>query len=410
MIKDVCMVPRMKGLGVWPIGPYMDGYVNMLVERGYSYSTILGRLRGVGELTLWMEKRGKGIDALNEALLEIFRQKHASRIGLQTGALSRDFLEYLRKEKIIADIPASVETPSSTELLIARFEKYLLEEKGLNPNTIHVIVPIARMFLKRTFGRKTVTAAQLEVKNVLNFVSDYAMAKHPTTAARMASSLRTFCPFLHAQGETKVNLAVAVPSVAHWRLSKLPKHLSVKQVNDLLKTCDCGTPIGKRDYAILLLLSRLGLRAGEAAFLRLEDIDWEGGEIRVCGKSERQARLPLPADVGKALVDYLRYGRANHDSPFVFLRMMAPYGGLGGPSAVGSVVRRAMKKAGITGFPGGGHVLRHTLAKRMLEEKFTLFEISEVLRHKDLKTTAIYAKVDTDTLHKLAQPWPGGVQ
>jgi len=226
----------------------------------------------------------------------------------------------------------------------------------------------------------------------------------------MASALRTFCRFLHRSGETQSDLSVAVPSVADWRLSKLPQHLNADDVNAMLQTCDRGTPLGKRDFAILLVLSRLGLRAGEVAYMRLQDIDWERGEIRVCGKSERQAQLPLPDDVGKAIVDYLVHGRAENGSPFVFLRLTAPYGGFAGPAGIGSVVQRALDRAGIEGYGGGAHLLRHTLAKRMLEEKFTLFEISEVLRHKDIKTTAIYAKLDTDTLHSLAQPWPGGVQ
>jgi site-specific recombinase XerD len=388
----------------------MDGYATMLKERGYSYATILMRLRAVCALTLSMGKRGKTIEALNEEMLQQFCKKNAKQIGLQAGAFSRDLLEYLRNEKVVAPVRASLQVLSSTALLVRRFEKYLLEVRGLQANTVASIVPTARVFLRRRFGKKEVSVAQLKAKDVMSFVVHHAKAKHPATAARMASALRTFCRFLHAQGETKTNLAAAVPSVAHWGLSELPQHLTMRQVDDMLKTCERGTPLGKRDFAILLLLSRLGLRVGEVAFLRLTDIDWERGEIRVCGKSERRAQLPLPEDVGKALVEYLQYGRAECNSPFVFLRMTAPHGGLGGPSAIGSVVRRAMERAGITGIRGGGHLLRHTLAKRMLEEKFTLFEISEVLRHKDIKTTAIYAKLDTDTLHALAQPWPGGAR
>ncbi len=410
MIKDVCMLPRTKGLGTGPIGPYMDGYATLLKERGYSYGSILGRLRAICALTLWMEKEGKTIHSLNEEMLRQFCNKHARQIGLQAGALARDLLEYLRDEKVIAPVATSSQVSSSSELLLERFEKYLLEERGLQPPTVKTIVPKARVFLKEIFGKKEVVPGRLKGKDVLNFVSRHAKSKYPATTARLTSALRTFCRFLRAKGETKMDLAAAVPPVAHWRLSRLPQHLTVKQVEAMLKTCDRGRPIGKRDYAILLLLSRLGLRVGEVAFLRLTDIDWERGEIRACGKSERQAQLPLPEDVGEALVDYLRYARAERNSPFVFLRMTAPYGGFEGPSSVGSVVRRAMRNAGVTGIRGGGHLLRHTLAKRMLEEKFTLFEISEVLRHKDTKTTAIYAKLDTDKLHALAQPWPGDVQ
>lgn len=412
MIKSVCMLPRTKGLGRGPLGPYMDGYIASLLERGYAHMTIMGRMRGVCVLTLWMEETCRTLDSLDEGCLRKFCKKHASHpaIRWQENVLPRDILEYLRKKDIISTPPMSCGLSTSNELLIARFEKYLLEERGLQPSTVKSIVPKARMFLKETFGKKEASRGQLKGKDVLIFATRCTKGKHPATAGRIATALRTFCRFLHRFGETQSDLSVVVPSVADWRLSKLPQHLNADQVNALLQTCDRGTPLGKRDFAILLVLSRLGLRAGEVAYMRLQDIDWERGEIKVCGKSERQAQLPLPDDVGKALVDYLVHGRAENGSPFVFLRLTAPYGGFAGPSGIGSVVRRALDRAGIKGYGRGAHLLRHTLAKRMLEEKFTLFEISEVLRHKDIKTTAIYAKLDTDVLHTLAQPWPGGVR
>ena len=413
MIKYVCMLPRIKGLGCGPLGPHMDGYVASLLERGYAHATIMARMRGVCVLTLWMEKTGRALDSLDEDCLRKFCKKHASHpaIKWQMNVLPRDLLEYLRKKNLIAAATPVPERPlTSEELLIVRFEKYLREERGLQPSTVCSIVPTARLFLQKRVVKKEVSFAQLKAGDVVDFMVRHVKGRNPSTAGRIASSLRTFCRFLHSSGETQSDLSAAVPSVADWPLSKLPKHLEPDQVEALLQTCDRGTPLGKRDYAILLVLSRLGLRAGEVAHMRLEDIDWERGEISVDGKSERQARLPLPDDVGKALVDYLVHGRVENGSPFVFLRLTAPYGGFEGPSGIGGVVRRALDKAGIEGFGRGAHLLRHTLAKRMLEEKSTLFEISEVLRHKDLKTTAIYAKLDTDTLHALAQPWPGGVR
>jgi len=390
----------------------MDGYAASLLERGYAPMTIMRRLHGVCVLTLWMEKTGKTLDSLDEGCLRKFCKKHASHpaIEWQKNVLPRDILDYLRKKGVISTPPMLGGISTSSELLIARFEKYLLEERGLQPGSVKSIVPKARMFLKETFGKKEASLGQLKGKDVLNFARRHIKGKHPATASKMASALRTFCRFLHRFGETQSDLSVAVPSVADWRLSRLPKHLNADQVKALLQTCDRGTPLGKRDFAILLLLSRLGLRAGEVAYMRLQDIDWERGEIRVCGKSERQAQLPLPDDVGKALVDYLVYGRPENGSPFVFLSLMPPHEVFARSAGISQVVRRALDRAGIEGYGGGAHLLRHTLAKRMLEEKFTLFEISEVLRHKDITTTAIYAKLDTDVLHTLAQPWPGDVR
>ena len=201
-----------------------------------------------------------------------------------------------------------------------------------------------------------------------------------------------------------------MPKVARWSFSTVPKHLSAAQVREVLRHCDRSTPLGRRDYAILLLLARLGLRAGEVVRLNLEDIDWENVRITVCGKGGKWAQLPLPADVARAIACYLHRDRPRCAHRQVFIRDYAPVGGLGGANAIASIVRRGLTRAGVVSVRKGAHLLRHSLATDMLRKGASLDEIGEVLRHKSPDSTAIYAKVDLKALRAIALPWPGGVR
>jgi site-specific recombinase XerD len=214
--------------------------------------------------------------------------------------------------------------------------------------------------------------------------------------------------YLRYRGDLATNLAASVPSVACWSLSEIPKYLEPIQVQCILDHCDQKTATGLRDYAILLLLARLGLRAGEVAFLMLEDIDWEAGQITVHGKGGRSALFPLPVDVGEAVAAYLQNGRPTCSSRSVFVTGRAPRLGLPGPGNISSIARRALARAGIDSHHKGAHRLRHSLATQMLRQGASLAEIGEVLRHRNPNTTAIYAKVDLTALRTLALPWPGG--
>lgn len=224
----------------------------------------------------------------------------------------------------------------------------------------------------------------------------------------MVTVLRSFFRFLYQRGHITSDLASAVPSVANWRLSQIPKSLRPDQVERLLASCDRQTPIGRRDYAILLLLARLGLRAGEVVALTLEDLDWETGVFTVHGKGNRREQLPLPEDVGEALVDYLRHSRPPCSSRRVFIRQRAPRQGFSSSAAIDDVVRRALARAGLNPPFKGAHLLRHSLATRMLGSGASLAEIGDILRHCCPETTQIYAKVDLSALRALAPPWPGG--
>ncbi len=227
-------------------------------------------------------------------------------------------------------------------------------------------------------------------------------------AQLITSALRGFFRFLLFRGDIASDLAASVPTVADWRLSELPKSLDPEEVERMLRNCDQGTAIGQRDYAVLLLLARLGLRAGEVVAMTLDDIDWEAGVITIRGKGARYDQLPTPQDVGEALVTYLRHGRPSCDTRRMFVRAKAPRRRFSGSSAIGDIVRRALARAGLDPIRKGAHLLRHSLATKMLQRGARLTEIGEILRHSTPNTTEIYAKVDLAALSALAQPWPGG--
>jgi integrase/recombinase XerD len=222
--------------------------------------------------------------------------------------------------------------------------------------------------------------------------------------------LRSFLRYARYQGAVTLDLAAAVPAVANWSMPSIPRAIGDEQIRQLLASLNRRTAIGRRDYAIVLLLARLGLRANEVAGLELDDIKWETGHVSVRGKRDRRTALPLPADVGGAIAAYVRHGRPASPSRRVFLRSKAPIRGFLGPCAIGSIIRHALHRAGIAAPTTGAHQFRHALATRMLRHGASLTEIGEILRHRHPQTTAIYAKVDLRALRTLALPWPGGAR
>lgn len=247
---------------------------------------------------------------------------------------------------------------------------------------------------------------KLDVTAVSEFVLGEARRSCVGSAKCMVTRLRALLRFLHVEGEIEYPLADAVPSVAGWRLAGLVKALDARSVARLLASCDRRTRVGRRDLAIITMLSRLGLRAGEVAALQLRDVDWRAGEVMVRGKGSRQERLPLPVDVGETLAGWLARGRPRRESVFVFTRVRAPYGGLSA-GAVSQIVRRACRRAGLPLV--GAHRLRHTAATEMLRAGGSLTEVGQVLRHRGRDVTSIYAKVDRLALAAVVMPWPGAV-
>jgi site-specific recombinase XerD len=249
----------------------------------------------------------------------------------------------------------------------------------------------------------------LRATDVIGFVQQEATRLHHAKRAKlMTTAVRSFLQYARYQGLIEADLRANVPTVASWSMASLPRGLSADELQCLLSSCKRETAVGRRNWAILLLLARLGLRAGEVVCLVLEDLDWAAGEFCIRGAGTSSDRLPIPQDVGAALADYLCHGRPACTSRRVFVRMRAPYRGFESSAAISSLVRRALACAGLDPAHKGAHLLRHTVATQMLRQGASLAEIGELLRHRSPQTTMIYAKVDLDLLRPLALPWPGG--
>ena len=292
--------------------------------------------------------------------------------------------------------------------IVAEFQRYLLQERGLSPLTLLNYVPVVEQFLAERFHNRAPNFAMLRATHVTGFVMRHAHQLSPVRTGLMVTALRSFFRYLRHCGAIATDLAGCVPTVPNWSLSTLPRFLPAVTVERILECCDRTTSVGRRNHAILLLLARLGVRAGEVVGLNLDDIDWSTGQITIRGKGGKSAQLPLAADVGAALAAYLRHDRPQSATRSVFLRHRAPLVGFGNSSTISSLVRRALKHAGVESAPTGAHVLRHSLATSLLRQGGSLDEIGELLRHQSPNTTAIYAKVDVTALHTLALPWPGG--
>jgi site-specific recombinase XerD len=247
----------------------------------------------------------------------------------------------------------------------------------------------------------------LDAGKVTAFMVEWAQGRNTWSAKAMVTSLRAFLRFAQATGRTAVPLAGAVPAVASWQMTSLPRGLKAAEIERLLAGCERGTAVGLRDYAVLSLLARLGLRGAEAAGLQLGDIDWRAGEIAVTGKGSRTERLPLPAPAGEALAAWLEHGRPKCGPRSVFVTVRRPYRPLT-PESVRAVMGRACERAGLE--RRGTHRFRHALATEMLRAGASLPEVGQVLRHRSVLSTSIYAKVDQNALRPLARRWPGAGQ
>jgi site-specific recombinase XerD len=393
---------------VGPLGAYTEQYAARLQERQYAGSTAAGKLRVIGDLSRWLQRRHLGIENLDERVISKFlhHRRRYDQVRHGDAAAAGLLLGLLREQGVVPPPPGK--QVDATGLIERDFELYLTQERRLSPATLHNTLPFVRRFLAERFDAGSVSLGEIRAPDVSGFVLRHAHTQSPARAKLMVGALRSFFRFLHLRGDITVNLALAVPTVADWRLSTLPKSIEPDQVERLLRSCDRRTAAGRRDHAVLLLLARLGLRAGEVASLSLDDIDWEAGEITVHGKGSRQDRLPLPQDVGEALAAYLCHGRPACASRRVFLTVRAPIHDITGHGVVGSIVWRSLGRAGIRSARKGAHLLRHSLAVRMLRQGGSLSEIGEILRHRLPDTTAIYAKVDLTALRALAPSWPGG--
>jgi len=307
-----------------------------------------------------------------------------------------------------ASAPAS--TPTARQIVLDQFQHYLRQERGLAEATITKYTPIAKAFLMASFSNGASDFHQISADDIGRFVQRQAERITTKDAQTVVTALRSFLRHLLYRGFIDTDLAACVPTIATWSLSTVPKFLPAEQIQRVLDSCGRETASGRRNYSILLLLARLGLRACEVVALTLEDIDWEAGVITVRGKGKRVAPMPLPVEVGAAIADYLRRGRPACSSRRVFIREKAPLVGFANSIAICSLVDRALKNAKVESAYRGSHLFRHSLATAMLKHGASLPEIGDLLRHRRPDTTAIYAKVDLASLRSIALPWPGGAR
>ncbi len=389
-----------------PLAPFAAGFASWLTSRAYSPSAAADRLYQFDQLSRWLEREGLGVDELTGEQAERFAAARRAA-GLVTWVAPQSTmlpLGYLRVLGVVP-APAPVVEQGSLEELLEDYRRHLSIERGLSDHTVlDAYEPAARLFLAGWEAPDGLGLERLCAADVSSFLARECPKRSVSGARDLVCALRSFLRYLHLAGLIEAPLVWAVPSVADLRDRTLPRGLEPTAVRRLLASCDRRRLVGRRDYAILLLLARLGLRAGEVAAIGLDDVDWRRGELLVRGKGSRQDLLPLPVDVGEAIVSYLRR-RPRCECRALFLRVTAPRGALD-RCTVSWVVRAACDRAGLARV--GAHRLRHTAATQMLRAGASLPEIGQVLGHREQKTTAIYAKVDRDALRTLARPWPGG--
>jgi integrase/recombinase XerD len=394
-----------------PLGEHIETFAALLTDRGYASSTTMEYVRFVADAGRWLGRRQLPLSGLDEGLVARYRQ-HRRRCGQQVrgkGAILRLLLALLRDMGIVPPAtPDGDSDASSIDRIQHAFGQYVALERGLCAASQANTIPVVRCLLSWRFGAaEPVQFGHLNAQDIGRFVVHQARRLSPGRMKLLATALRMFLHWLHQRGDTATDLAASVPSVADWRVTVLPKSIPAQQVESVLRHCDRRTPRGLRDYAILLLLARLGLRAGEVVAMELDDIDWEAGLLVIRGKGGQHDRLPLPRDVGAAVAAYLRRGRPPCSTRRVFVRAKAPLGGFTHSSAICCIVRHALTQAGLSPPRKGAHLLRHTLACTMLRRGASLTEIGQVLRHRSQDMTALYARVDLESLREVAPAWPG---
>lgn len=395
-----------------PLAPHIDLFAESLREQGYAMNSIHRQVLMAACFSRWLGQHRVGLRSIASGHAARYLRYRVQRVRPQAGdaAAIRHLIGFLRREGVVPAEEMSNPRLTPAKQCVRGYEQYLRETRALADATVINYVPFIHDFLKDRFGNDTVTLSRLRACDVVGFVQRKVPRLHMKRAKIMTTALRSFLQYARLCGNVTLDLVAAVPIVANWSMSSIPRAIAPDQIRQLLASIDRRTPIGRRDYAILLLLARLGLRSGEVAFLDLDDIDWNVGLLRVRGKSGRHNELPLSAEVGKAIVAYLRSGRPDCSSRRVFLRAKAPIRGFRGASGVGSIVRHSIQRAGVKAPTCGAHQFRHGLATELLHQGASLAEIGEVLGHRHPQTTKIYVKVDTTALRTLAVPWPRGTQ
>ena len=402
---------RIQTLRNGPGGPLLEDFAQKLAGAGYAEITARRHIRAAEHFIYWTDEEGippasvngqivpRFNDHLNQCRCPGFARATRTRHVLLCGV--RLFVRHLSGAGV--DVSRAVEPATQDPAIFVAFREWMREQRGTSDPVIdNYRIPILD-FLRCIDD----AAGRLDAHMLRQFVLERSCKRGPAAAKIGVTALRMFLRFLIAEGKCTAGLDAAIPVVAHWRLSSLPRYLQAEDVERIIESCDLTSSVGKRDRAILLLLARLALRAGDIVQLRLTDIDWKDAWLSVSGKSRRETLLPLTQEVGQAIVDYLQDGRPQCDDDALFIRARAPFRCFANHCAVSVIVAKAMRRAAvICPSRGAAHVLRHSAATSMLRQGATLQDISSILRHRSIETTQIYAKVDVTALEKIAQPWP----
>ena len=395
-----------------PLVPWLEGFAGFLSGQGYARRSIAERIRLAAGFSRWLGQEKIDPDCINSghpAQYLRYRAQHHAILNYDASILRR-LLDYLRIKAVISAeaVPELPET--EIQRCVRDYVHYLREVRGLAPTTIQNYVSFVRTFLEHRFGTGQVAFSNLRADDVFGFVQHMALGMNGERAKSMTTALRSFLRYARYREEGVPDLAAAVPAVANWSMTSVPRAIPADQVQQLLASIDRTTAMGRRNYAILLLLARLGLRVSEVAFLELGDVDWQAATLHVRTKGGGRNDFPLSHEVGEAIADYLRHGRPSVSSRRMFLRVQAPICGFHSVGGIHWLIRQAIERAGVHAPTHGAHQFRHGLSVEMMRHGASLAEIGDVLGHRDPDTTRIYAKVDIDALRRLALPWPGGAR
>ena len=402
--KDVLAGVRPGGC----VDRFIPDFVAGLVEDGYSLSSARDYGRSAAHFGRWLDSCRLTGQEISDATIIKFAQHRCECFGI--GARGRGpsrryvkrvrrFVDYLRAQEGLPDSTPKKQTPA----LVTEFRDWMVRNRGVKDPTIKRY----QWLVLRLLPALGDDPASYDAALVRRVLLDEVRSLGCVYAKTFVSALRAFLKFLAAEGRCRAGLEHAIPPIPHWSNSALPRYIGASEIECVIGSCNCSKPHGVRDRAILLLLARLGLRAGDIVNMKLEDLDWEAGTVRVRGKGRRETRLPLPQDAGDAVLDYLLHARPTTEITHVFLCAQAPLRPFANSCVVSDIVRLALKRAGISDAPSkGAHLLRHSAATAMLRAGVGLDSISTVLRHGSTDTTAYYAKVDVDLLQSVAQPWP----
>lgn len=407
MLEQILDSPlRVQTLRNGPSGALLEGFAQELSRWGYAKSTASRHIRAADHFIFWADKEAIAPANFDERLIARFDEHlrrcpgyGRKRSNFLRGA--RSFVGYVCGTGV--NIGRAAQSAVEDPVLLVQFHKWMRGQRGCGAPTVYTYSIVLRGLLKR-IGEDP---GRLDAQHLREFVLEQSQKCGASRAKTCTTALRMFVRFLIAEGKCAVGLDAAIPVVARRRLSSLPRYLQGEEVERVIASCDPASPVGKRNRAILLLIARLGLRAGDIVQLRLRDIDWKGGWICVSGKSKRETQLPLTQELGQAIVDYLQDARPQSNTDAVFVRSHAPFRAFANHIAVSAIVKRAMRRAGVTCLSrGAAHVLRHSAATSMLRHGASLQDIAAILRHSSIDTTQIYAKVDVTALQRIAQPWP----